>query len=109
VPRPSFKPTKEKRKLVKSLAALGLRHEDIATAIGVRSPKTVRKYFGKELAHGTAEATAAVARAAWEMASSGKFPVMTRFWLNTVASASPDTADVDIGDEDSWDGEDWNK
>ena len=34
--RPAFKPTKEQRKLVKSLAAIGMRHDDIAVVIGVQ-------------------------------------------------------------------------
>jgi hypothetical protein len=84
VSRPRFKPTKDQRKLVRSLAAIGLRQEHIAVAVGIRSPKTLRKHFGKDIALGTAEATATVAAAACEMAISGDFPGVTRFWLNTV-------------------------
>ncbi len=99
MPRLSFRPTKERRKLVKTLAALGVCHEDIATAIGIRSPKTLRKHFRKELACGMAEANAAVTRVAYEMATSGKLPIMTRFWLNTAGS---ETESI-IADDDSWD------
>jgi hypothetical protein len=82
--RPSFKPTKDQRKMVQSLAALGLRQEHIATMVGVRSSKTVRKHFGRDILRGTAEATATITAAAYEMATSGKYPGMTRFWLDTV-------------------------
>jgi hypothetical protein len=52
--------------------------------VGIRSPKTLRKHFGREIAKGTAEATATVTAAAFAMAVSGDFPGVTRFWLNTV-------------------------
>ena len=45
MPRPSFKATAEQRKLVKSLAAVGLRQEQICAMVGLRSPKTLRKHF----------------------------------------------------------------
>src|SRR3954447_15494188 len=84
MPRPRFKPTKENRKLVKSLAVLGIRHEQIIKVIGLRSPKTLRKHFRKELSRGYAEATATVSRVAYEMAISGKYPVLTDFWVSAM-------------------------
>jgi hypothetical protein len=39
MPRPKLNPTEEQRRLVKSLAAVGIPHEDIARKIGFRSPK----------------------------------------------------------------------
>jgi hypothetical protein len=41
------------------------------------------------------------------MALSGRFPVMTRFWLNVVASGSPDTTDRE--DDGDWGAEDWKR
>ena len=105
MPRPSFKASREQRKLVKSLAALGLRQEQIVTTIGLRSPKTLRKHFRQEIARGTAEANAAVARIAFEMATSGKWPVMTRYWMNAVAISPEPASDFDPDDCDI---EDWN-
>ena len=105
VPRPSFRPTKERRKLVRSLAAIGCKQESIATALGIRSPKTVRKHFRKELLQGMAEANAAVRRVAYEMASSGKYPIMTRFWLNTTEGWSQAGRPYD--DDDDWDLDEW--
>src|SRR2546422_11738930 len=86
MPRPSFKPTVEKQKMVKSMAAVGLTHEQMATAIGIRSAKTLRKHFREPLNAGNAEAIAKVTSVGYEMvgyemAQSGKYPSMTRFWL----------------------------
>ena len=98
MPRPAFKPTKEQRRMVKSLAAIGMRHDHIAVVIGVRSPKTVRKHFRKELFVGSAEAVATVTRVAYEMAASGKCPRMTEYWLHTMSDVEEqaDTAEDDM-------------
>jgi hypothetical protein len=82
--RPSFKATQDQRKLVHSLSAIGLPQEQIAITVGIRSAKTLRKHFGKDIAKGTAEAIATIAGVALKMAKSGKYPRMTRFWLSTV-------------------------
>ena len=97
MPRPSFKPTVEKQKMVKSMAAIGLTHDQMATAIGIRSPKTLRKHFRNPLNAGNAEAIAKVTSVAYEMAQSGKYPSMTRFWLRMHPSTSKD--DVFAGGE----------
>ena len=97
MPRPSFKPTVEKRKMVKSMAAVGLTHEQMATAIGIRSPKTLRKHFRNPLNAGNAEAIAKVTSVAYEMAQSGKYPSMTRFWLMKHPARS--SHDAFAGDE----------
>ena len=81
MPRPNFQPTDEQRKRVKSLSALGYRHEDICLMIGLRSPKSLRKHFRQELSAGMAEANAAVAQIAYEMASSGRCLPLTIFYL----------------------------
>jgi hypothetical protein len=65
-----------------------MRHDQIAIVIGVRSPKTVRKYFRKELRLGATEAFATVLRVAYEMASSGDHPDMTDWWLSTIDTSS---------------------
>ena len=89
MPRPSFRPTPEQRKLVRSLAAVGLRQEWICQMLHLRSPKTLRKHFPEELSKGLAEATAAVARTAYEMALSGRYPAMLLFWLKCQAPGGP--------------------
>ena len=72
--RPQFRPTEEQRIVVKSFAAVGMPHEQIALKIGVRSPKTLRKHFRQELDLGAVEANYAVGKTGFEMAKSGKHP-----------------------------------
>ena len=47
MPRPKLNPTEEQRRKVKILSACGTTHEKIAEAMGIRSPKTLRKHFRK--------------------------------------------------------------
>ena len=83
--RPQFNPTQEQRAIVKSMAAVGLPHEQIALKIGVRSPKTLRKHFRLELDLGAVEANYAVGKTGFQMATSGEHPAVTIFWLKTRA------------------------
>ena len=50
--RPQLTPTEEQRRLVKSMAAVGISHEDIARKLRIRSPKTLRKHFRKNCISG---------------------------------------------------------
>jgi hypothetical protein len=81
MPRPRFIPTDEQRRLVKSLAAIGTKQCEIAPLVGVRSEKTLRKYFRQELDRGELEANGKVAQALYQMATSGKNVAATVFWL----------------------------
>lgn len=83
--RPKFKPTDLHRTTVRSLAAYGINHEDIAKMIGLRSPKTLRRHFKEELARGSIEATAQVSQTLYQMATSGKDAACTIFWMKTRA------------------------
>jgi hypothetical protein len=83
--RPRFKPTAEHRRMAKSLAALGIAHDQIARKIGLRSPKTLRRHFRRELDAGAAEANAQVAQTLFRMATSGKFILATIFWMKARA------------------------
>jgi hypothetical protein len=85
MPRPKLKPTQEQRSQVKSFAAFGIPHEDIAKVIGIKSPKTLRKHFRQELDLGAIEANARVAQALIKMATSGKCPAATIFFLKSRA------------------------
>jgi len=85
MPRPKIQPTDEQRKLVKTLAAFGIPHEQIANKVGIRSPKSLRKYFRSELDQGAIDANGQVAKTLYEMATSGKQPLATMFWLKTRA------------------------
>jgi hypothetical protein len=83
--RPIFTPTPEQRALVKSMAGLGVPHEDIARKIGVRSPKTLRKHFRDELDLGSTDADYNVRRTLYQMATSGEYPAATIFWMKARA------------------------
>jgi hypothetical protein len=81
--RPTFTPTPEHRALVKSMAGMGIRHEDIAKRVGIRSPKTLRKHFREELDFGSVDANYTVGRTLFKMATSGECPAATIFWMKT--------------------------
>jgi hypothetical protein len=84
--RTAFKPTAEQKRLVKVLSAHGIRQEDIATEVGLRSPKTLRKHFRKELDLGRISADIAVGKTLYQMASSGKCIAATIYWENRKAA-----------------------
>jgi hypothetical protein len=70
---------------VKLLAACGIPHDLIACKIGIRSPKTLRRHFRRELDAGKAEGNAQVAQTLFKMAVSGKFPQVTMYWMRVRA------------------------
>src|SRR5260370_42147386 len=75
----------ERRRRVKTLAGLGLRQEQICTIIGIRSRKTLRKRFAKELCLGVVEARREVMQSFFKSATSGRNPRMTMLRLKTRA------------------------
>jgi hypothetical protein len=81
--RPRFDPSPEQKKNVEAMAAYGIPEEDIARTIGEHGidPKTLRKYFRHQLDVGATKANSAVAQTAYQMATSGKWPAATMFWL----------------------------
>ena len=84
MPRPRLNPTDEQRRLVKSLAAMNIKQEDIARMVNIRSPKTLRRHFRGELDRGATEATYKVASALFQKALAGDTAAMI-FWLKTRA------------------------
>src|SRR5713226_10525083 len=83
--RPTFVPTEEQRRTVKSLSAYGIKQEGIARVLRIRSPKTLRKHFREEITLGEIEAVAQVAQTHYQMAKSGKHPASTIHFLNSRA------------------------
>ena len=83
MPRLPISPTEEQRRLVKSMAAVGVPHEDIGRKIGIRSPKTLRKHFREELDLGMIDANYNVGKTFYEMAASGEDVAATIFWVKT--------------------------
>jgi hypothetical protein len=79
--RPRFQPAPEHPKLVRKLAACGTKQEAIARLVGLRSPKTLRKYFREELDRAAIEANAQVAYSLYKSAISGEDTTAAIFWL----------------------------
>ncbi len=76
-------PTDESRRMVKALAAVGIRHEDIAAKIEI-SADTLVKHYKRELDDGRVDANAAVAKSLYDQAKAGNTTAMI-FWLKTRA------------------------
>jgi hypothetical protein len=79
--RPTFKPTDEQRRTVKTLSAYQVNEEGIARVLRI-TPKTLRKHFREELDRGPIEAVARVGQTDYELAKSGKHPISTINFLN---------------------------
>jgi hypothetical protein len=84
--RTALKPTDEQRHVVKVMSSYGIRQEDIAIEVGVRSPKTLRKHFREELDRGRIGADIEVGKTLFKMAASGRRPAATIYYLNRQAS-----------------------
>jgi len=80
MPRPKLTPNEEQRQQVKTLAAVGTPQQDIARRIGIRSEKTLRKYFRDELDLAAMDANANVGGALYNKAMAGNTDAQ-KFWL----------------------------
>jgi hypothetical protein len=80
MPRPKLTPTEEQRQQVKTLAAVGTPQQDIARRIGIRSEKTLRKYFRDELDLAATDANANIGSALYKKAMEGNTDAQ-KFWL----------------------------
>jgi hypothetical protein len=108
--RPRFVPTDEQRRLVRSLAALGTRQEEIVRFLKLRSAKTLRRHFRDELDLAATEANAQVAKSLYQQAISGKHTAAAIYWLDhragwqdptrRSAAAPPFVVTPDKDDED---------
>jgi len=83
MPRPRFQPSEDQRQFVKSLAAFGVLQEQIARRLGIRSLKTLRRHFRKELDWGALEANLNVTKTLYKMATSGEHPGASMFWMKS--------------------------
>jgi hypothetical protein len=79
--RPCFTPSDDQRRMVKAMAAMGIPQEQVGQLINCRSPKTLRKHFREELDVAASEANFNVAKVLYNLATSGKVPAATMFWL----------------------------
>jgi hypothetical protein len=76
-----FEATDEQRNKVRALAGYGLKQQQIAVLVGVRSTATLRKHFRDELVRGPIEAQHNVRRTLFKLATSGRNPGVTMYWL----------------------------
>jgi hypothetical protein len=67
--------------MVKGMAAMGIQQDRIALLLGVKSPKTLRKFFRKELDRGETEATYNMEQAQYKAGMAGNVRAQTS-WLN---------------------------
>lgn len=105
--RPSYVPIDTDRAKINTMAGLGLNPSDIALVIGISTP-TLRKYFKKELAHGTAQAESQMAQSLYQQGMGIKNKegeltlkpnvVATIFWLKCRAGWREDGLDLKSGD-----------
>jgi hypothetical protein len=84
--RPAFRPTEEQTHLVKGMSSFGIRQQYIATWVGLRPPKTLRKHFREELDMGGIGADTEVGKTLYRMAISGKHSSAMFFHLHRQAS-----------------------
>ena len=84
MPRPRLKPTDKQRQIARSMAAMGIRQDEIARKLGIRSAKTLRLHFRDELDEGATDATCNVANALYKLATSGNVAAAI-FWMKTRA------------------------
>tara|TARA_R100000234_G_C4976475_1_gene168692 strand:- start:658 stop:999 length:342 start_codon:yes stop_codon:yes gene_type:complete len=83
VGRPPHQTSTEKQTMVRTLAAVGITHEDIAGKLEI-SADTLTKYYSKELADGRIDANAQVAKGLFDQAKNGNTAAAI-FWLKTRA------------------------
>ena len=81
---PGFKPCPAQAREVAVMSALGLDPSDIALVLNIEE-RMLKIYYTKELRVSHNIANAMVARVALQMAMSGRFPDMTKFWLKSRA------------------------
>jgi hypothetical protein len=89
--------TEDQERQIETLAGLGLKQKAIAEIMGCGTD-TLRTKFQDVMAKGRQKATSVVAQTAYNMARSGKCPVMTIFWLKCNARWS-DSNFVEDGEE----------
>lgn len=81
---PGFKPGMAQAREVAVMSALGLEPSEVSLILNVEE-KLLKTYYSRELNVSQKISNAMVARKALEMAMSGRFPEMTKFWLKARA------------------------
>jgi len=95
---PGFNPTMAQAREVAVMSCLGMEPKDIALVLNIEE-KLLKMYYAKELKVSANIANAMVARQALNMAMSGRFPDMTKFWLKSRAKWK-ETSSMEISGPD---------
>ena len=90
-------PNETNKNLVKTLAAVGVTYEDIASKLNISSD-TLVKYYKKELDDGRIDANASIAQTLFKQAKDGNTSAAI-FWLKTRARWKETTAHEITGAE----------
>lgn len=96
--RKAWAPNAEQREAIKVMIAGGIAQNDICAVYGITG-KTLRKHCKEDIAAAGTLANAKVIATAYKMATGGKIPAATFFWLKCRAgwNQSPDP----LEDEDA--------
>lgn len=78
--RPAHQPTDKSRQQVIKLASYGLTNDQISKVFGI-CEATLKVHYQAELSLGRPLGISKVADTAYQLATSGKVPAMTMFWL----------------------------
>lgn len=81
---PGFRATPEQARQVSVMACLGLDPKDIALVMNIEL-NVLKLFYSKELKVTALMANAMVARTAFQLATNGRCPDMTKFWLKSQA------------------------
>lgn len=95
---PGLRPDAQQARSVAVMTALGLAPKEIALALNIEE-KTLKFYYTKELNVSHKIANLMVSQKALEMAMSGRYPDMTKFWLKARAGWA-ETAKVEVTGKD---------
>jgi hypothetical protein len=85
--KPEHKPTTETRTTVSIMSSYGIPQEVIIKAVGIQSPKTLRKHYSQEIEEGMRMASVAMAKALYDKGMGKKKDGDTKammFWLERV-------------------------
>lgn len=91
---PGLRKDPQQSRTVSVMTALGMSPKEIGLALNIEEP-VLKLYYAKELNVSHKIANVMVAQKALEMAMSGRFPDMTKFWLKAQAGWT-ETAKVEI-------------
>ena len=86
--KPEHIPTSITRELVIAHTRVGTRQDIIASILGIKCCKTLRKHYREELDHATSEANAIVGGALFNKAVNDNDTAAQIFWLKTRAGFS---------------------